>query len=185
MISFRNIFDVLLRLGGSATITATSWFWPLLSICLALALSIPCTLITIVVICHKQNREDNSDQASIESGPSSLSSSSSSYSIPHQQRRTCHHHRSHLSHYAGGLLSPPPPYTAIGETIHAVNPPSIPPPYEPPTITVNPRPSLPTTEINSSSVASNANQPSINGRVETIHDTSSSITNQSIQTFQA
>lgn len=138
------------------------------------------------MLCHKKNQEDDSDQASIESRPSSSSSSSSSsYSIPHQHQRICDHHRSHRSHYAGGFLSPPPPYTAIAQTINTINAPSIPPPYEPPTITVNPRPSPPATEINSSSVASNVNQPSINGRVETIHDTSSSITNQSIQTFQA
>lgn len=180
---FQVIFVLLIFLtrvhaqDSNTSFTATSWFWPLLSVCLALVFTIPCTLITIAVICHKKKQIDDSDESSIDADSSS-SLSSSSYSIPDHHRHTCSYHRPFRSHYAGGFISPPPPYTATAEIRNTTSP--LPPPYEPRTITVNPRSTPP---VNTPSIESNANPPSINQRTDTILDTSSSVTNQSIQTF--
>lgn len=149
----------------------------MISVCLALTLSIPCTLITIAVICHKKNPVSNDSDEISDDTDSASSTSSSSYSIPDHHRHSYRHNR---SHYAAGFLSPPPPYTATAE----VRNPTSPPPYEPYTITVNARLTPPAPAINNPPIGTNANPSSIIPRADTTLDTSSSVTNQSIQTFQ-
>lgn len=171
------------------SITQTTWFWPLLSICLALLLSIPCTLITVVIFCYKKKNSDNDDDDDSDESSTSSRSSSSSLSI-RAQRRSMHHHnhhhhhrsRPHCSHYAGALHSPPPPYTTSERPENVFVTPSLPPPYETRLIENVSRPT--TTVINVEPIESNENHSSIDQRLETTLDISSTLTSPSIQTFQ-
>ncbi len=156
-----------------------------MSICLALLLSVPCTLITIVLFCHKKKQSDDS---SIDSN----SSSSSSSSTPVQQRHIHHHHhhsRIQRSHYAGTFCSPPPPYTTSNQPENVFVTPSLPPPYESHIIENNSRTPISnpqTTVINVEPLETSENQSSTNNPcVETTLNISSTLTSPSIQTFQA
>ncbi len=192
---FKNRLDLCIQANNTTSVTSTTWFWPLLSICLALILSIPCTLITVIVLCHNKKQSDDSDESSIDSSASSSSSSSqslSSSSSTPAQRRSMHHHHHHChlprSHYAGGFRSPPPPYTNGEQSETRFNDPSLPPPYEshvsenhPGSTTLQ---NSPTTVINVEPADTTINQSTIIQQAETTVDLSSTVTNQSIQTFQ-
>ncbi len=184
--------DLFIEVSNNTSVTSTTWFWPLLSVSLALLLSIPCTLITVIVLCHKKNQLNDSDESSIDHSVSSSSSSSSS-STPVQRQSIHHHHHHHhhrrlqRSHYVGAIRSPPPPYTTSErpETVFVTS--SLPPPYEShitenasgPATLANP----PTTVINVEPLDTTINQSSIIQPVETTLDVSSTVNSPSIQTF--
>ncbi|CAF1013032.1 unnamed protein product [Adineta steineri] len=144
----------------------TTWFWPILGVCVALLISVPCILIAIVIFCHKKNNSGDSDESSINS---SLSSS-----IHVHRRPACNHSRLQRSHYAGGFRSPPPPYTANEISDHSFIASSLPPPYE---SHVMENPSIPVT-MNPVTTTNNIESP------ESIVNQSLTLTNPSIQTFQ-
>jgi hypothetical protein len=180
----RNRFYFYIQ-DSNTSVTQTTWFWPLLSICLALLLSVPCTLIAVVIFYYKKKRCDDSDESSIGSNPSSASSSSST---PVQQRPIHHHsHPPQRSHYAGGFRSPPPPYTTNEQPSDLFITSSLPPPYDshltedhPGSVTTNPTATI----INVEPAESNEEQSTNTLRVGTTLDTST-LTNPSMQTFQA
>jgi hypothetical protein len=110
-------FYIYIEVEFNSSVTQTPWFWPLIGVCLALLVSIPCSLITIVMFCHNKNQSDDSRQSSM----------SSDSSTPVQRR---HYPRSRRSYYAGAFRSPPPPYTTSEQPENVFVSSSFPPPYE-------------------------------------------------------
>jgi hypothetical protein len=141
-------------------------------------------LIAVVIFCCNKKHLDDSDESSASSNSVSSSSSSSS---PVHHRRTHHHARPQRSHFAGGFRSPPPPYTTNEQPENLFITPSLPPPYESHSTANDSRSATgnPTTTIvNVEPTESIQNQSSDNPRVGTPLDLSTTLTNQSIQTFQ-
>jgi hypothetical protein len=176
---FRKTFYLCIQGNNDTSITATTWFWPVLSICLALIISVPCTLMIVVIFWYKKKDSDDSNESTTSSNSSS--SSSSSISV---QRRPTHHPR--CSHYAGGFRSPPPPYTTTEQPENFFSSSSLPPPYESHVIT-NGSHSNPTTTtiIDVEPADTTGNQSLIYPEHGTTLDLSSTFTNPSMQTFQA
>ncbi|CAF3420528.1 unnamed protein product [Rotaria sp. Silwood1] len=115
---------------SNSSLINAPWFWPLLTLCLALLLSVPCTLIIIIIFCHKKKQLNDSDESSIGSNSSSSSSSPSPSSTPVQQRSRRDRSRFQPSHYIGSFPSPPPPYSTNEHPQDVSVTSSLPPPYE-------------------------------------------------------
>lgn len=166
----------------------------MLSICLALLISIPCTLITIVIFCYHKHKTHDDSSTDLSS---SASSSYSSVHIPHPHPHHHHHHpHRHVhspqrSHYAGAYRSPPPPYFISDQPENLFVTPSLPPPYESDSIVNETRTQIPTTTtttvINVEPAESNETLSSIHpvSQLPQALDAASLLTSASLQTFQA
>jgi hypothetical protein len=114
--SYIHIYSSIYITESDTSVTNTSWFWPLLGICLALILSIPSALIIVIFIYYNKHKSNND---------SDESSTRSNSSISERQDRNPRH--------VPGCPSPPPSYTntTYDQPANVFMIPSPPPPYEP------------------------------------------------------
>ncbi|CAF1653486.1 unnamed protein product [Adineta ricciae] len=157
----------------NSSLTKATWFWPVLGICLALLLSIPCSLLTIIILWQNKKHSGDSDGSSVNSRASLSSTSTHVQQGPSRNRD--HFRR---SYYAGGFRSPPPPYVAHEQPERLFLTPSLPPPYES---------HLPRTNTQTSTTTVGQVEPAervLTQSSDPAYDASSTLTNPSLQTFQ-
>ncbi|CAF2123156.1 unnamed protein product [Rotaria magnacalcarata] len=127
---------------SDTSVIKTTWFWPLISLLIGIALCVPIAIILIIIFCSGKKALDDSDESSI----SSSSSSPPTSVLSHVRRNRSRHP---LSHYVEGYPTPPPPYASDESTFVAS---SRPPPYESVSTNVDPTTTTTTTTATTATV---------------------------------